>query len=145
MSIRRIRVAAVIVREGQVLLMHRVKRGHEYLVFAGGGVDPGESLQRGLKREIKEEFGLDIKVGRPIFKQNNRGQLEHYFLVTDFTGSPQLGGEEKAKMSERNQYAPIWVPLAKLGQLRNIFPIPARRRVAAYLAKRFPEYRGQGH
>lgn len=137
MHIRRIRVAAVIVRDGQILLMRRIKRGHEYFVFAGGGVDRGETLRQALKREIQEEFGLAVRVGRPIFKQNNRGQLEYYFLVTDFKGTPRLGGEEKAKMTERNQYYPVWKRVSEVGRLRNLFPVEAKQRVNAYLMQRF--------
>ncbi len=32
----------------------------------GGRVQPGESFDQGLIREIKEETGLDVEIGRPF-------------------------------------------------------------------------------
>lgn len=56
--------------EGKVLL---VKETPGFMSFPGGGLDHGESPEEGLKREIREELGIDdVKVGKllhaePIF------------------------------------------------------------------------------
>lgn len=60
----RIRVAAVIVENGQVLLVRHEKNGQTYWLLPGGGVDTGETLHEALVREVFEETGLTIRPGR---------------------------------------------------------------------------------
>ncbi len=61
-------VAAVIVRDGKVLACLRAP--HKSLAglweFPGGKVEPGESDEIALAREIREELGIDITVGEFI-------------------------------------------------------------------------------
>lgn len=53
-------VAALVTNEtGEVLLIKSPNRGWEY---PGGTVEPGESLERALRREIKEETGVDVAI-----------------------------------------------------------------------------------
>src|SRR3989344_804106 len=98
------RVAGVIIKDGKILLMRRVKNGEEYFVFPGGSVEEGENLEEALEREVKEELSLDIKNYEKIFEIENRGIKEAYYLIMEFSGTPQLGGPEKDRTSESNQY-----------------------------------------
>ena len=116
------RVAGVIIKDGKILLMRRVKNGEEYFVFPGGGVEEDESLEEALEREIKEELGLDIKNYKKIFEVENRGVKEVYYLIFNFSGAPQLGGPEKERMNESNQYYLEWLELVKAAELKNLFP-----------------------
>jgi len=59
----RIRVAAVIVEDESILLVRHVKDGRSYWLLPGGGLDYGESLEEGLRRELLEEANLNIAVG----------------------------------------------------------------------------------
>lgn len=59
----RIRVAAIIVQDKSILLVRHVKNGQSYWLLPGGGLDYGESLDRGLCRELFEEANLVIRVG----------------------------------------------------------------------------------
>lgn len=56
--------AAVIEEDGKVLIARR-KRGYMgYLwEFPGGKLEDNESLEECLKREIREELGIEIEVG----------------------------------------------------------------------------------
>ncbi|HUF62136.1 MAG TPA: (deoxy)nucleoside triphosphate pyrophosphohydrolase [Verrucomicrobiales bacterium] len=57
--------AAVIVTDGRVLLTRRAAGGLAGLwEFPGGKVEPGESEEECLHREIREELGLTIRVER---------------------------------------------------------------------------------
>ena len=127
------RVAGIIIKDGRILLMHRIKNGEEYFVFPGGGVEEGETPEGALEREIKEELNLDIKNYEKVFKVENRGMPEAYYLIMEFSGTPQLDGPEKERMNESNQYYPEWIELMKAAELKNLFP-----REAVAQVKRLP-------
>lgn len=50
--------------KGEVLLQRRGDSGR--WGFPGGAIEPGESIQQAAVREVKEETGLDVEVGRLI-------------------------------------------------------------------------------
>jgi 8-oxo-dGTP diphosphatase len=61
-----IRVAAALIeKDGKVLIAQRNGEGSQGLKweFPGGKIDPGETPEECLKRELKEELNLDICVG----------------------------------------------------------------------------------
>lgn len=55
----RIRVSAVLRREGRILLIRQEKPGREYWLLPGGGVNMGETLLQAVQRELSEECGID--------------------------------------------------------------------------------------
>ena len=53
-------VAALVTNdEGQILLVNSPWRGWEY---PGGLIEPGETFQDALKREVREEAGVEIEI-----------------------------------------------------------------------------------
>ena len=91
-------VGAVIVRDGQVLI---VKRRYEPLAgrwsLPGGTLELGETLESGLIREMREETGLDVDVGpvievfdRIMFDEAQR--VRYHFVLVDYLCWP-AGGE----------------------------------------------------
>ncbi|MCX7824412.1 MAG: 8-oxo-dGTP diphosphatase MutT [Verrucomicrobiae bacterium] len=62
-----IEVAAAIIRRGEtVLLARRRANGHlpHLWEFPGGKREPGETLEQCLARELREELGIGVRVGR---------------------------------------------------------------------------------
>jgi 8-oxo-dGTP diphosphatase len=59
--------AAVIERDGRILICRRADGKFGGLwEFPGGKTEPGENPETALRREIREELGLEIVVGRPL-------------------------------------------------------------------------------
>ena len=57
--------AAIMARNGKVLIAQRPPESRQALKweFPGGKIEPHETAQGCLKRELKEEFGIDVDVG----------------------------------------------------------------------------------
>lgn len=57
--------AAIIEKDGVVLIARRKKtdRFGSVWEFPGGKLEPGESPEEGLRRELKEELNLDTSIG----------------------------------------------------------------------------------
>lgn len=53
--------------DGRVVLVRHGRRDETYHLLPGGGVEPGETLGDALTREVREETGLDCRVGAPLF------------------------------------------------------------------------------
>ena len=73
-------VKAIIVRNGKICL---VQEGDGRWGLPGGRIDIGESVQEALRREIKEEIGCDIQVGKivdcDIF--TSKSGMHHFIVV----------------------------------------------------------------
>lgn len=59
----RIRACGFLVREGRLLLVAHAKNSEVYWLLPGGGVEFGESLTEALRREFREELGIDVEIG----------------------------------------------------------------------------------
>src|SRR4030095_673169 len=100
-------VGAVVVREGKALL---IKRGPELRKgewsLAGGIVELGESLVDALRREVREETGLEVNIGPHIetFDRVHRdgdGRGRYHFVIVDYLctsegGDPGAGTDAEA-------------------------------------------------
>ncbi|MDQ3159217.1 MAG: NUDIX domain-containing protein [bacterium] len=69
---RRIAVRGLIMNDSKLLCVklndNSILAEDTYCV-PGGGLDPNEDLKSGVKRELKEELGVDAVVGRLLFIQ----------------------------------------------------------------------------
>ena len=91
MEKRRIGVRGIIFNDGKLLAVkHKKKDGSPagFWAIPGGGLDPEESLESGLRREIYEELGINANVGRLLFIQqftstraDRDEELEFFFLI----------------------------------------------------------------
>ena len=91
-------VGAVIVDEQARALL--VKRRFEPLAgqwsLPGGAVDVGETLEACVIREMREETGLDVEVGRVIevfdrIMHDADGRVQYHYVLVDYVCRP-VGG-----------------------------------------------------
>ena len=62
-----IRVTGVLLHEGRLLLVQqRVSQARAWSL-PGGKLEPGETLEEGLRREMREETGLAVRVVKQLY------------------------------------------------------------------------------
>jgi 8-oxo-dGTP diphosphatase len=93
-------VAAVIEQDDRFLLTRRLSGTHleGCWEFPGGKCEPGETLEKCLQREIREELDAEVTVGQKIlevpFTYPDR-RVELHFFKCSLAGPPQpLLGQE---------------------------------------------------
>lgn len=124
------RVAIALRSEEDVLLIHRWRDGHEYLVVPGGGVEPGESIEDAARREIREEAGVVLETPlTPLIDVEGFDELHgvHQRFIAFTADAPtrlvamSSAAPEVLKASPSNRYELEWIPLKAL-TLLNVQP-----------------------
>lgn len=109
-------VAAIVAKEGKV---YATQRGYgEYQgkwEFPGGKIEPGESPEEALVREIREELAVHIKIDRPFCKVEYDYPTFHLsmncFLCSFEDGSPTLLEHSAARWVNSEEAAQLdWLP-----------------------------------
>lgn len=95
-------VGGIVLRDGRALI---IKRAHEprrgEWSIPGGTVEVGERLVDAVRRELREETGLDVIVG-PILEifdrvhRDDAGRVRYHFVIVDYlceapSGEPVAG------------------------------------------------------
>jgi 8-oxo-dGTP diphosphatase len=131
------RACVFIVRDGRILLMHRVKQGEVYDAVPGGTVESGERPEDTAVREILEETSMVVTLGRRVLLLPNQGRQEYYFDAVTVTGDPILGGPEAVRNSPENVYELVWVAIEEIAN-RAVRPHALRDWMAKRDWKTFP-------
>jgi 8-oxo-dGTP diphosphatase len=89
--------------EEKILLIKRNTRPFVgYWALPGGRMDPGETVEQTIVREVKEETGLDVTIVRKVGEYLEKGvkdDIEYEYYPTCFEVKP-VGGKIKKQESE---------------------------------------------
>jgi mutator protein MutT len=94
-------VGGVVIADGKVLLVRRASeplRGQWSL--PGGGVELGETLEDGVRRELREETGLEVRIVEMVeaferIVRDEAGRIRYHFVLVDYLCEP-VAGEARA-------------------------------------------------
>ena len=105
--------ATVIVRDGQVLLVHHTY-GELNWELPGGGADPGESAEEAARREALEEVGVPIAIERltGVYWEPHGALGWHHFVfrASLAPGSPEPRAADPVEISECGWFASDALP-----------------------------------
>jgi 8-oxo-dGTP diphosphatase len=107
-------VGGVVIENGRALL---VRRGHPPLEgdwsIPGGALETGETIAEGVRRELEEETGLEVRVLDliEVFERifpDGSGKPQYHFVILDYLcervrGEPNAGGDALDTMWVREE------------------------------------------
>jgi 8-oxo-dGTP pyrophosphatase MutT (NUDIX family) len=138
---RPMRTAAVIFSDDRVAFIERRRASETYFLFPGGQVEPSETPEECIAREILEELGLEVRVDRLVARviYDTRSQLYFAASVTGGTFGTGVGEEYAADIATHGIYIPRWIAVAELARIpvhpQALVPVV----VEAHATGRWPE------
>jgi ADP-ribose pyrophosphatase YjhB (NUDIX family) len=129
-----LRVAAIIVREKQILLVEHRKRGQRYWVLPGGRLEGQETLDAALRRELGEELRLEARVGPLVIVCESLAPDRH---VVNLNFHAEIGEKAEPQLDPRDAVLVgwQWVSVDQLPRLD--FRPPIAEAVRAVIADNF--------
>ena len=126
-------VAAVIVFQGKILCMQRGESIHAYVSekfeFPGGKIEPGETPEKALERELREEMAMEVTVSPDDFLVT----IEHTYPDFQMTMHCYVCRPETPVFQRREHLSSVWLQLSELNSLDWA---PADRKVVACLVSK---------
>lgn len=140
----RLSTRIVLVEDGRVAAIERVRDGDRYFTLPGGGREQGETPAQTAVREAEEELGLVVEPGTTLAVvvvpgMESGATLQTYVWCTAIGGRFGTGtGDEftAERRSRRGTYRPVWLGLDDLPD--TLKPSWLRDRLPAWVADPTP-------
>lgn len=84
----KVKVRAVILRDGKLVVSRERRRGIEHILLPGGRVQDGESIKHAISREVSEETGLDVVPQRLLYVAEVVGGYGVHDLILVWLAEP---------------------------------------------------------
>lgn len=118
----------IVIHDGRLLLMERWRPGFHYFSIPGGGIEPGETPEQTVAREIPEETSVHVRVRQQVLEMHD-GEFTHKLYLCEYAGGePNLPKDApEAAYGPKNRFKPGWVPIDKLPDLPFIYWQPIQQ------------------
>lgn len=121
------RVGAILIKDGKVLVVKNELSAYYYSV--GGRVHFDETTKEAVKREVKEELGIDLEIERPVFFHeqffDEVDSKEHFHEISIYYLMKQPNDDQEmvcTSVSETgNKEVLCWLPIDQLENY-TVFP-----------------------
>jgi 8-oxo-dGTP diphosphatase len=135
------RAAVILIQDDRIALIERHKSSRHYFVFPGGKIESNETASAAVKREVLEELGLNVYIGRMLAEVWYQGAAQYYFLAEAIGG--QFGHGTGSEMtsrrgSKKGSYHPLWMQIKEI-TINPVFPKLMAEFVRKYHPKGWPE------
>lgn len=99
-------IACIDYRDGKVFIAKRQNKGDmaNRWEFPGGKLDQGENDQEAIKREMKEEFGVNVSVGEKICESTFMHKNKLCYLDAYFVHFEEDGIKRRFSLTEHTDY-----------------------------------------
>lgn len=129
------RARAIIIMDNKIVAMYRERDGRIYYTFPGGGMENGETEVDCVKREVMEEFGLEVEPIKKVYSYENELSVEHFYIAKYVSGQFGTGeGEEYQEDRSRGVYIPKMVDINDIPNIPLMPPEIAKVFYEDYLA-----------
>jgi 8-oxo-dGTP diphosphatase len=130
--------AIVITNDRKVILIHRIRNDREYWVTPGGGLEGDETYVEAVKRELKEEVGIDVDVHDVAFDISSKidgiKSIQKFFWCTYASGKIGSGtGSEIQRSTPSDLHEVVLVDYAHAKKM-NIVPREVKKMILSKLA-----------
>ena len=119
MPARRVPCVGAVVHDGvgRLLLVRRgTEPGRGLWSVPGGRVEPGESAQDAVVREVEEETGLRVRAGRLVGTVERDGPGGVVYVIDDFEAHLEEGAADRLRAGDDADEA-RWFTSAEVGAL----------------------------
>lgn len=137
----RLRAAAIVLRDQHLLVLYREHDGRQYYVFPGGGIEPVESAENAVVREVLEETSIQVKADRLVYElYHDNGDIHYYYLCEYVSGTPALQTDtnEHQATLEGDIHVPLWLALSRVRK-EPVYPAEITERLLSDVAKGFQD------
>ena len=98
--------------------MYREREGRIFYTFPGGGMEGDETEEECVKREVFEEFGINVKPIKKVYVSESQINISHYYLCDWVSGEFGTGqGEEYQKENKNGVYKPTMIKISDIPNL----------------------------
>lgn len=129
-----LRLAAIIAEHDRVLLVEHRKRGQRYWVLPGGRLEGNETLETALRREIREELGLQIQVRQLVIVGETLAPDRH---IVNLIFHAEIGEGAQPRLDPSDPVLAGWQWVAVNRLPRMDFRPPIAPTIQSVVAERF--------
>lgn len=128
---KRVSCRAIIFNNERMVSMYREKSDRVYYTFPGGGMEENETEEECVVREVKEEFGIDVKPVKKVYIYEDEKTIQNFYLCDWLEGELGSGeGEEFQEDRNRGVYIPSLIYVDKIQDLPLMPPVVAKQLIA---------------